>query len=353
MPAAVLQRGADGGEGGLLVLGIDVRLLGETRGGRHHHLDGGEEVEGLAVRPERDHDLLGLDRGDEHLTLAHDHLGAALVQAGHEGGHVDLLADRRHAHDAVAEVGLRAHDQVVVREDLLVLRHPAADGLVGLAVAREVPGEVDAPVVVRDVRLDRLVHHTAEAGGEIHPVAGVRSVQELDRVVVRLGPDGRLEHRAGGLERPLGLALRFDDQAVEGAEHLEPVGAVVLVDHGHDLVARLADPADEVGGHGLVAVVHREVHERDLLPGGPLRHVDLFDGERLRELQADVPTADEAEEGGRGADAVDGTDGEDLGDDAEHGCLHEVGPGCHPTFRIDGTISLLGFPLASLVWKAF
>lgn len=288
MLAVALQRGADGGEGGLLVLGVDVRLLGETRGGRHHHLDGGEEVEGLAVRSERDHDLLGLDRGDEHLALAHDHLGTALVQAGHEGGHVDLLADRRDADDTVSEVGLGGEDVPVVGQDLLVLHHPAPDGVVGVPALREQPGEVDAAGVVADVALHRLVHDSAEARREVHAVAGVGRVHQFDGVLVRPGPDGRLEDRAGGLERPAGLALRLHEEAVEGAEHLQPVLAAVLVDHGHDLVARLADAADEVSGHGLLPVVHREVHEGDLRPDGPLGRVDLVDREGLGELQPDI-----------------------------------------------------------------
>lgn len=300
------------------MLGVDVHFGGEAGGRGHDRLDRREQVQLLVGGPEGHHGHLAARRLVVLLALQHHDLRATAIEAAHQRRHVHLLAGGHDAHDAVAEVGLRAHDQVVVREDLLVLRHPAADGLVGLAAAREVPGEVDAPVVVRDVRLDRLVHHTAEAGGEIHPVAGVRSVEELDRVVVRLGPDGRLEHRARGLELPGGLALRLDDEAVEVAEHLEPVLAAVLVDHRHDLVARLADALDERGGHRLVAVVHREVHERDLLPGRPLGRVDLVDRERLRELQADVAPSDEAEKGGRGENAIDGTDGEDHRDGAEH-----------------------------------
>jgi len=311
-----LQRGPDGGERGLLVLGIDVHFVGESGRRGDDSLDRREQVELLVGSPERDHAHLAPGGLVELLALEDDHLRTSLVEAAHEGRHVHLLAGGHDPHDAVAEIDLGVHDLLVVRQDLLVLRHPALDGRIRLVARGEMPGEVDAPGVVADVALDRLVHKTAEAGREVHAVAGVGRVEQLDRVVVGIRPDGRLQDRAGGLEIPGGLALRLDLEAVEGAEHLEPVLAAVLVDDGHDLVARLADAADEVGGHGLVAVVHREVHERHLLPGRPLRDVDLVDRERLRELQADVvrARADEAEQSGRGADAVDRTDRNNVAD---------------------------------------
>lgn len=77
------------------------------------------------------------------------------------------------------------------------------------------------------------------------------------------------------------------------------------------------------------------------VPPGLQDALDLLAGERraLATLEPRGSAVLEAEGGRKDGDA--------------HCCLHEVGPGCHPTFRIDGTISLLEFPLASLVWKAF
>lgn len=342
MPAAVLQRGADCLDRLALVSELDVDLLSKAaQGGHAGLLDDRQEIETLVVGAQGQYRALALLGRNEGLAVERHDARSLVVQAEHQRRHVHPHLGGVHAVDAVAKVNLLVHDDVVVREDLLVLDDPAGDHFIGLGgTGGSVASEVDAARVVPDGRLDRLVHHPAEASGEVHAIAGVRGVEELGGVVVSLGPDRSLEHRAGGLVGPLGLALRLDGQVLEAAEHFEPVLAAVLVDHGHDLVARLADATDEVGGHGLVAIVHREVHEGHLLSLGPLRRIDLVDREGLAELYTDLTLADEAEECGGGADAVHGTDGDDHGDGTEHLASFRGGPDASGRVGFDDTIRL-------------
>lgn len=308
------ERGADGREGRLLVLRIDVRLLGEAARGSHDRLEAGEEIERFLVRAEGDLAGLATERLAEDLALADHHLGAALVQGRHERGDVDLAADRRDAHDAGAEVELLADDRRVVLEDLGVLDDPALDLGVRLAVEGEVMGQVDAARVVADVRLDRLVHRPTEVGGEVHAIARVGVAQEGEGVVVRdltrllQGAAQDLARRLGGVG-PGVLRLRLDREPVEVAEHLGPVLPRVLVHDGDERVVAGLEGVDETEGHLGLTVVHREVDEDDT-PPAPGRHRELVHGEGLGEDDLGL-LADQPQNRGRGEDAVDAADRHD------------------------------------------
>ena len=312
-----LQRRADRGRGGFLVLERDVDLLGEAAQGVHAgRADGGHEVEVLVGGAEGHEDLLALLRRHEDLALEHHDPGTLAVQTPHEGGHVDGDAHRAHAVDPLAEVLPVLHDVVVVRQDGLVLGDPARDGLVGVAVLGEVAREVHAPAVVLDPRLHRLVDQAGEAAVEVHPVRRVRVGHQPEQVVIDLRPglgERALEHLAGRLGRVVArvLALGLDHEPLEVPEADEPVLPRVLVDDRDERVPRLAEAVDEPDGHGRVAVVHREVDEGHLSGGPPIAHLDLVHREGLREADLRLVVPDQPQEGGRGQDAVDGADSDD------------------------------------------
>lgn len=326
---SALEELADGRECRRLVLGVDVDLRGEAGGGGHDRLDRGEKVELRVAGAEGDLEGLAAQRLVEGLALEHDHLRAGLVEAVHEGRHVHLLAGGHDAHDAVAEVDLGVHDLLVVRQDLLVLPHPAGDLRVGGGVGREVARQVHAPRVVRDVGLHGLVHHGGERPAEVHAVGRVGVAQELERVLVDLLAGG-VERAAQDLARRLGavgvgLRLRLDHQVLERAHDLEPVGPVVLVDDRDELVVAVAERRDEAAGHLHVAVVHREVHEHDATPR-PGRHGELVHREGLAEHHLDHGVAVEARHGGGRAHPVDRADRDDEvgeGERGDDGLVHD------------------------------
>ncbi len=167
-----------------LVLGLDVRLRGEARSGDASGLDGGDEVEGPEARSaaETNLPLLCLLRGVIAFPVDDRDLYGEPVEAGHQGGHVDDATPRVHPEDPIAEVHPLTHNLLVGGTDALVLRDPAEDRLVGFPVLSQVASQVHPPGVITNAGLHRSVHHPAEAGGEVHPVAGVRgSVHHLER----------------------------------------------------------------------------------------------------------------------------------------------------------------------------
>ena len=356
MPSSAAQERADSGEGGLLVLGLDVRLLGEAAGLHSRRLDRSENVGTLPVGPEGDLPGLAAETLVEHLGFADDHSRSVLEETGHEGRHVDLDAGRVDPHDAIAEILAVPHNQLVVVEDLLVFGDPAADHLIRLRALREMPGEVDPPRVVSDPALDCLVHDTTEVGREVHTVARIGCLAELSCVTIQqkrvaLADDVVIDliicrhelpqERPGGLDVPLLLRHRLDGQVVEGeprgGERRPPVLGIVLVEHADDLVAGRGNAPQQVDRHRRLAVVDRKVDEEDVAALVPRRRIDAVDRERLRELDRravrGVP-----QNGGGGADAVHRTDAEDEVDVRDN-VLHDKTSCCHVySYRMAGAV---------------
>ncbi len=316
--------------------------------------------------------------GNRPLRLAlHRHLAARMsfhlrgqrphVETG-GAGHVDVGDTRE-------DVG---HEQ----GEPLGLLHA---GLVGLHALLELGLGLDVPLYDRDEAAEQLgLGLLGDVGaGRVERGEGGHGPHEQERVgrqlVGRLPRTPAVEHVGIGVELGVGepAGLHRGGQAVGvGIGHDDRPLTRELSGLDEATTPRIALP---VADHGIAADQLTDVLRGclDLLGPGVARgglivvvahvHLDTPTEERLdgRGELSGCGGVDEHDpprpRGDRGQHGLTIGGSKELGHEdggagdvkSEHCCLHEVGPGCHPTFRIDGTISLLGFPLASLVWKVF